>query len=118
MRTRALPACYGRSNLPTMIDGFWISALILLVMTVGVIYFRIVSKTTESNWPLVYYFFAVLHLQLYTEGMYSGVVFASTLTAMFLRFEFLSGWIQKLLQAIEYFCLVLIGYRLLMIILG
>ena len=96
-----------------MIDGFWISTLILLVMTIGVIYFRITALTTESNWPLVYYSFAVLHLQLYTEGLYAEVVFSCILAAMFLRFEFMSGWIQKVIQAIEYVCLVLIGYRLL-----
>ena len=100
-----------------MIDGFWISTLILLVMTLGVIYFRSSSTTTESNWPLVYYVFVVLHLQLYGEGLYGEVVFASILAAMFLRFEFMSGWIQKIIQAIEYITLVLICYRLLLILL-
>ena len=100
-----------------MIDGFWISTIILLVMTIGIVYFRVTAVTTDSNWPLVYYAFVVLHLQLYTEGLHSELVFGCILAAMFLRFEFMSGKIQKLIQAIEYICLVLIGYRLLMLIL-
>ena len=99
-----------------MIDGFWLSTFILMVMTAGVIYFRYASNATESNWPLVYYAFAVLHLQWYPDGLTQGVVFGSIIAAMFIRFEFLSGMFLKIVQVVEYIALLLIGYQLFLII--
>lgn len=100
-----------------MIDGYWISTALLIALTIGVIYFRYATTVTESNWPLVYYFFAVLHMQLYPDGLAREVVFAAILAAMFIRFEFLSGAFLKAIQIAEYICLLLIGYRLLQLIL-
>ena len=95
-----------------MIDGFWLSTIILLAMTLGVVYFRYSSRALDSNWPLIYYTFAVLHVQLYPEGLNKIVVFTAVLMAMALRFEFLSGWMITLVQAIEYLSLIYIAYRL------
>jgi hypothetical protein len=99
-----------------MIDGFWISTCLLIAMTVGIIYFRYSTTMLESNWPLVYYAFVVLHLQLYPEGLSQQVVFAAILAAMFIRFEFLAGWFLKTVQMIEYVLLLLIVYRLFLLI--
>lgn len=98
-----------------MIDGFWISTIILLAMTFGVIYFRATAQSTESNWPLVYYVFAVLHLQLNPEGLSQSVVFSSILAAMLIRFEFMSGWFLKIVQMAEFIGLGLIAYSLFLI---
>ncbi len=95
-----------------MIDGFWLSTFILMAMTLGVAYFRYSSRGLNSNWPLIYYIFAVLHLQLYPEGLSQIVVFTAVLMAMTLRFEFLSGWMITLVQGIEYLALIYIAYRL------
>lgn len=95
-----------------MIDGFIISTCILMAMTVGVIYFRYTSQTTDSNWPLVYYVFAVLHLQLYPDGLSQAVVVTGIAAAMFIRFEFLSGIYLKIVEIAEFIVLMLIGYRL------
>ena len=98
-----------------MIDGFWISTIVLIAMTFGVIYFRVTAQSTESNWPLVYYVFAVLHLQLNPEGLSQSVVFSSILAAMLIRFEFMSGWFLKLIQIAEFIGLGLIAYSLFLI---
>ena len=95
-----------------MIDGYWISTVVLLALTLGVLYFRYSVSTLDSNWPLVYYAFAVLHLQLYPEGLNSAFVFTAVLAAMTLRFEFMSGRIVKVVQTIEVLCLVYTAYRL------
>ncbi len=95
-----------------MIDGFWLSTFILMAMTLGVVYFRYSARALDSNWPLVYYTFAVLHWQLYPEGLNQYFVFVAVLAAMTLRFEFLSGLMVSIVQAIEYLCLVYIAYRL------
>jgi hypothetical protein len=83
-----------------------------MVMTAGVIYFRYSSNAIDSNWPLIYYVFAVLHLQWYPDGLSQEVVFGCILAAMFMRFEFLSGMFLKVIQIIEYIGLLLVGYQL------
>lgn len=95
-----------------MIDGYWLSTCLLIAMTVGIMYFRYSTTSLDSNWPLVYYAFAVLHLQLYPEGLNQNVVLASILAAMLIRFEFLAGWFLKVVQMSEYLLLMLITYRL------
>ncbi len=95
-----------------MIDGFKISTFLLMVMTLGVIYFRYASQAKDSNWPLVYYAFAVLHLQLYSDALSQEVVFATILAAMFVRFEFLSGIYLKVMMVAEGVGLLLIAYTL------
>ncbi|WP_031495538.1 hypothetical protein [Bryobacter aggregatus] len=95
-----------------MIDGYWLSTCILLAMTLGVVYFRYASRTHEGNWPMVYYGLVLLHLQLYPDGMDANVVYTAFICALLLRFEFMSGWILKLIQVMEYACLLFMAYRL------
>jgi len=95
-----------------MIDGFWIATLVLLAMTFGVIYFRYATDNVVSNWPLVYYGFAVVHLQFYPEGMTQNLVFTSIVAAMFIRFEFMAGFFLKAVQIVEYACLLWMAYQM------
>jgi len=99
-----------------MIDGYWLSTFILMAMTIGVLYFRYGSQTFDSNWPLVYYALAVLHLQWFPDGLSQQLVFATILAAMFIRFEFLSGIFAKIVQFWEYAGLTLIAYQLFVIL--
>lgn len=89
-----------------------------MAMSMGVIYFRYTAQTTDSNWPLVYYAFVVLHLQWYPEGLSQEIVFSTILAAMFIRFEFLAGWFLKAIQVAEYIGILLIAYRLFLILFG
>jgi hypothetical protein len=98
-----------------MIDGYWISTIILIAMTCGVVYFRATAQSTDSNWPLVYYVFTVLHLQLNPEGLSQSVVLSAIIAAMLIRFEFMSGWFLKMVQMAEFICLGLIAYSLFLI---
>jgi hypothetical protein len=95
-----------------MINGFWLSTFILMGLTLGMIYFRYASKTLESNWPIVYYAFAVIHLQLYEGGLAPNFVFTAIIAAALLRFEFMSGWFLRVIQMLEYVCLAYIAWRL------
>jgi hypothetical protein len=95
-----------------MITGEFLATAILCMMTIGLMFFRYNSRSTESNWPLVYYALAVTHFQLYEGGLDSRVLFSAVLAAMLLRFEFLAGWPLKVVQLIEYALLGLIAYRL------
>lgn len=100
-----------------MINGYWLGSFILLGMTLGVIYFRYSAKETNSNWPLVYYALALIHHSLFPEGLPDNVLYGSVIAAALLRFEFMSGWFLRLIHAVEYICLVYLGYRLLDIVL-
>jgi hypothetical protein len=95
-----------------MIDGFWLSTCILMVMTLGVVYFRYSTQNNDSNWPLVYYSLAVLYMQWFPDTLSQNLVFATVLLAMFIRFEFLSGMILKGIQLAEVIGLLLITYNL------
>lgn len=95
-----------------MIDGYWISTVILIAMSLGIVYFRITSQTPESNWPLVYYFFVILHQQLFPEGLSEGIVFSTAFASMLIRFEFMSGWLLTVVQGCEFFGIALIAYSL------
>lgn len=96
-----------------MIDGFWIGTVVLLVMTCGVFYFRYAGRAIDSNWPLVYYAFVVVHLQMFPDGGLNQIlVLTAILAAMTLRFEFLTGWLVTVIQGIEYLCLAAIAFQL------
>lgn len=100
-----------------MINGFWLGSFLLLAMTLGVIYFRYSAKDTNSNWPIIYYALALLHHSLFPEALPDNILYGAVITAALLRFEFMSGWFLKMVQGIEYLCLIYLGYRLTDIIL-
>ncbi len=100
-----------------MIDGFWISTVILLAMSIGVVYLRQTTSSNETNWPLVYYALVLLHMQLFPEGLSEKLVYTTTFIGLMIRFEFMSGWIQKVIFAAEQIGLLWIAYSLFKIIL-
>jgi hypothetical protein len=95
-----------------MINGEWLATVILFMMTIGLIFYRYNLRSTDSNWPLVYYALAVTHFQLFEGGLDSRILFSAVIAAMLLRFEFLAGWPLKVIQGAEYILLALIAYRL------
>lgn len=99
-----------------MTDGYWLSSFILMAMTIGVMYFRYSTQTFDSNWPLIYYALAVVHLQWFPEGLSQPLLFATIVAAMFIRFEFLAGLFAKIVQFWEYAGLTLIAYQLSLIL--
>lgn len=66
----------------------------------------------ENNWPLVYYFGAVVHLNSYAGTLNPYVVYVAVVCALLLRFEFLNERLVALVRIIEVACLLHISWSL------
>jgi hypothetical protein len=65
----------------------------------------------DSNWPLIYYLFLVGYLKVYEGSLDPYMVFVGTVSALFLRFEFMGGWFLKFVRGTELFILAYVIYR-------
>ncbi len=66
----------------------------------------------DNNWPLLYYFGAVVYLNLYPLTLNPYVAYVAVVCALLLRFEFLSERLVALVRIIEFLALVHIGWSL------
>jgi hypothetical protein len=66
----------------------------------------------ENNWPLVYYFAAVVYLNTYHLVLNPYVVYVAVICALLLRFEFMNERLVALVRLIEIAALVHVGWRL------
>lgn len=66
----------------------------------------------ENNWPLLFYFGAVVHLNSYVGVLNPYVVYVAVICALLLRFEFLNERIVTLVRFIEVGCLLHMGWAL------
>lgn len=67
----------------------------------------------ENNWPLFYYFAAVVHLNMYVGILNPYVVYVAVICALLLRFEFLNERVVALVRLVEVGCLLQTGWSLL-----
>lgn len=59
----------------------------------------------DSNRPLLFYMLAVLYVRA-NEGHFNNyVIFIAIVAALFLRFEFLGGWLLRTVRLVEFVCL-------------
>jgi hypothetical protein len=87
---------------------FLLTTALLLLATLALIAFRY-FKPLDNNWPLVYYLLLVLYSKGFAGSLQPGWVYAAAVTALFLRFEFMGGWITRFFRLVE---LVILGYVL------
>lgn len=66
----------------------------------------------DNNWPLVYYFAAVVFLNSYPLVLNPYVVYVAVICALLLRFEFMNERLIALVRIIEVVALVHIGWLL------
>jgi hypothetical protein len=66
----------------------------------------------DNNWPLVYYFGAVVYLNLYPLTVNPYVAYVAVICALLLRFEFMSERLIALVRIIEITALVHVGWTL------
>lgn len=66
----------------------------------------------ENNWPLLYYFAAVVFLNTYYLVLNPYVVYVAVICALLLRFEFMNERLVALVRLIEIGALVHIGWHL------
>ena len=70
----------------------------------------------EINWPLFYYGGLVIFQKRYPETLAPIWVYIGVVNALFLRFEFVGGWVIKVLRAIDLIILAYVSLRCLQVI--
>jgi hypothetical protein len=90
------------------ITPFNVITFIMMVATAGVIWMRY-RKTVENNWPLFYYLGIVVYLKAFDGSLEPLAVYVGMVAALFLRFEFLGGFILKSVKVVD---LLILGYFL------
>ena len=75
--------------------------LIFIGLTLWVMRARFTSRI-DTSWPIVYYLFLVIFVRA-NEGEFNNYwIFAGVICALFLRYEFMAGFILKLFRAGEF----------------
>ena len=69
------------------------------------------SLRNESNWPLFYYLLLFGYMQSYNGAIEPSFMYISVVAALLLRFEFLSGFFEKVLRAVELMFLFYVFWR-------
>ena len=75
--------------------------LIMIVLTLWLMRARFTSPI-DTPWPMVYYFFLVLFIRSFEGEFNNYVVFFGIICALFLRYEFMAGFILKLFRLGEF----------------
>jgi hypothetical protein len=92
------------------IPDFSVLTATFMAMTAGLLYFRL-NRSCESNWPLFYYLLAVIYAKWFEGTLNDYALYAAVIAALLLRFEFMGGWIIRILQAGEFGLLLYFLYR-------
>lgn len=99
---------------PTTVN---ITTLLLLSLTVWVLWTRHRTRL-DNNWPLFYYVALVAYSKKFDQVFNPAAIFSVVVSALLLRFEFLGGWVLKLIKVIESALLVFIIVRCLQVLFG
>ena len=76
--------------------------LVVIGLTIWVMRARF-TKPVDISWPLVYYMFLVIFVRA-NEGEFNNYwIFAGVICALFMRYEFMAGFILKAFRTGEFF---------------
>jgi hypothetical protein len=96
-----------------MVELTWFNFLTtcVIVSTIWLAYWRMHGGNLDSSVPLVYYIFLVLYVRGFEDEYEKYVIFASVISALLLRFEFMGGAVLKLIRTVEFVCLCYVVFR-------
>lgn len=86
-----------------------ITTILMLVFTVWVLVARFRSRP-DTNLPLIYFLFAFGYHFSFPGAIHSNALLAGAVSSLFLRFEFMSGWLRWILQASETIVMVFLAW--------
>jgi hypothetical protein len=89
-----------------------ITTAVMLGLTLWLLIGRFKSRP-DSNWPLFYYLLLVAYHQALPGRLNPYAIYTGVVAALFIRFEFMGGWLGYLLRGVELAVLLYLGYRLL-----
>ncbi len=96
---------------------FNITTLLVLAITIWVLVIRYRTRP-DNNWPLFYYIALVAYTKKFEDIIDPGFVFVAVVGALLLRFEFMSGWVLKVVMYIETACLGYVILRCVQVLFG
>ena len=95
--------------------SFW--ALLLMGLLAAVLVSRFTGRLDRS-WPLIVWALLVVIANSYEGAIYPIVIYVGVICALFLRFEFMGGFVLKAIRLIEAVAILLILWRLFVVIRG
>lgn len=96
---------------------FNLTTLVLLSLTVWIMVIRARTKL-ESNWPLFYYVALGAYAARFEETIHPIPVIIAVAMALLLRFEFLGGWVLKVIRTVEMLALIYVLWTCIQLVLG
>lgn len=89
---------------------FAIITFIMMIATASVIWTRL-HRPLENNWPLMFYAGIVVYSKVFDGSFSPSVVYVGVVCALLLRFEFLGGFLLKILRAVDLAILIYFIWR-------
>lgn len=86
-----------------------ITTILMLAFTVWVLVARVRSRP-DTNLPLIYFLFVFGFHFRFPGTINSNALLAGAVSSLFLRFEFMSGWLRWVLQACETVVMVYLAW--------
>lgn len=96
---------------------FNITTMLLMALTATVMFMRYRIRT-ENSWPLIYYIALVAYTQKFDDIMSTIPVYIALGCALLLRFEFMSGWVLRMIMYVETAGLAYVLIRCLQVLYG
>lgn len=95
--------------------NYTVSILLLMCLTFFIAHLRW-RKPLENNWPMFYWVFVTLLSLKYPEDTFDPqIILVGLAVGALLRFEFIGGWVTKLLKGIELIIFAYIAYACLVL---
>lgn len=88
-----------------------ITTAVMLALTLWLLVGRFRARS-HSSWPLIYYAVLVAYHQALPGRLNPYAIYTAVIAALFLRFEFMTGWLAYILQGAEMAVLLYLAYRM------
>jgi hypothetical protein len=92
-----------------------ITSVVVLLLAAWTLVVRYRARP-DTNWPLIFYLLLVLYHQATPGGLNSFAIYVGVVSALFLRFEFMSGFFRYLFLTLEAAVMFMILWGLLNLI--
>lgn len=96
-------------------QGFF--ALVLMGLLAAVLVTRYTGKLDRS-WPLIVWVSTIVFSNAFEGAVDPRLVYGGVICALLLRFEFMGGWVMKVVRALESIAIVTILWALFRVVRG
>lgn len=93
----------------------------LALLLIGLLAWVLVSRFSgkpDSSWQLLVWALVVVFSNIYEGVVHPAAVYAGVVSALLLRFEFIGGWVLKVVRFIEAAAILILLWGLFLLIRG